>query len=257
MTNNYKTLVIASIHQPNNDILMNFDSIHVLSNGGLAVYCGPPKAVNNYLLTSNITCNEYEVPIEVLLKIATNQLNDRRVKELSDQNYCHNYSKIYEIIDKIDFDKNSFKNNSKCFSLKDTFYLFVRTIHNNYLSKPGIVVIQLLLFASMYYLLYKCFNTNIGQMDGCFDLNTYLDMSCIDVEQTKSLIQQNLYFLFSSSIILVMSITSICTTTFIRDIHTFTSEHRNSKTILSDLKKLVDYQISEYNKEIIYRPSQK
>ena len=228
--------MIASIHQPNNDILMNFDSIHVLSNRGLAVYCGPPKAVNNYLLTSNITCSEYEVPIEVLLKIATNRLNDQRVKELSDRNYCDNYSKIYEIIDNSEFDKNSFKTNSKWFRFEDTFNLFVRAIHNNYLSKPGIVLIQLLLFASMYYLLYKCFNANIGQMDGCFDLKTYLDMSCIDVEQNKNLIQQNLYFLFSSSIILVMSMTSICTTTFIRDVHTFTAEHRNRKKIMPLLK---------------------
>ena len=216
---------------------MNFDSIHVLSNRGLAVYCGPPKAVNNYLLTSNITCSEYEVPIEVLLKIATNRLNDKRVKELSDRNYCHNYSKISEIINNIEFEKKALKNNPKWFRFKDCFNLFMRTIHNNYLSKPGIVLIQLLLFASMYYLLYKCFNTNIGQMDGCFDLNTYLDMSCIDLEQTKSLIQQNLYFMYSSSIILLMSMTAICTNTFIRDVHTFTAEHRNRKKIMPHLKK--------------------
>ena len=150
LTNNYKTLVIASIHQPNNDILMNFDSIHVLSKGGLCLYWGSPKDIKIYLMASKITCIEYQVPIEVMLKTAINGLTDRRVIDLKDRNFNQNSSIISEIKNNVKSDKNKVDSTSKWFRPKDLFNLMLRTILNNFLSKPGVVIVQLFLFISMY-----------------------------------------------------------------------------------------------------------
>ena len=229
LTNNYKTLVIASIHQPNNDILMNFDSIHVLSKGGLCLYWGSPKDIKNYLMASNITCHDFQVPIEVITKIATNESNEKRIIDLCDRNYCENSSRISEIKINVKFFVNSLKFNSKWFRLNDFFNLSLLTINNNYISKPGSVLIQFLLFAAMNYCLTKCYNSNMGQIDGCFDLETYLDMSCEEVEENRNLIEYNLMFLFSSSIILIVSMAAIYTSAFIKDFKAYTSEHRNRK----------------------------
>ena len=225
LTNNYKTLVIASIHQPNNDILMNFDSIHVLSNAGLCVYWGSPQDVKTYLLTSNIICHDFQIPIEVIIKIATKGSNDRQVKHLSLRSFNENSSKISEIKEN---KKNSLKTKSKAFKIGDICNLLMLTIRNDFLSRPKTVLIQYLMFAAMYFCLTKCYNQNIGQIDGCFDLETYLDMSCKEVEENKKLIEQNLHFLYMCSISLLITISSISNNFFTKKIKTFSSEHMNS-----------------------------
>ena len=69
--------VVASIHQPNNELINKFDKLYVPAMGGLCVYEGPPKGLKTYLIRADIVCNEEQVPIEVLIKICSKNQNEK------------------------------------------------------------------------------------------------------------------------------------------------------------------------------------
>lgn len=71
LASKHKMTVIASIHVPNERTLALFDKLYILARGGVAIYSGPPDALQAYLeekLQFNI--EEHQKPIEVALKIA-------------------------------------------------------------------------------------------------------------------------------------------------------------------------------------------
>lgn len=62
--------IVTSIHQPNSDIFLMYDKIYVLSRGGKCVYFGSPYDLYQHLLKMDIKCEKFQVPIEVVIKIA-------------------------------------------------------------------------------------------------------------------------------------------------------------------------------------------
>ncbi|CAG2104866.1 unnamed protein product, partial [Medioppia subpectinata] len=93
--------IIASIHQPNTDILQMCDKLYVLAKGGECVYWGPPSALSPHLHTCGIVLNENQVPIETLITIASKGLSDQNVRQLRDQTtrqFNHEFRDI--IVDK-------------------------------------------------------------------------------------------------------------------------------------------------------------
>ncbi|CAG2101733.1 unnamed protein product [Medioppia subpectinata] len=72
LSQKHRLTIITSIHQPNLEILMLFDSLYVLAKGGLTVYSGPPKHLSLHLQQCNIAYSSEQIPIEVLMKIAAN-----------------------------------------------------------------------------------------------------------------------------------------------------------------------------------------
>ncbi|CAG2115224.1 unnamed protein product, partial [Medioppia subpectinata] len=77
--------IIATIHQPNSDVLQMFDNLYVLAKGGQCVYFGPPVHLRHHLSSSNIVCNENQVPIEHLLTIASKGMEDTDVIQLRER----------------------------------------------------------------------------------------------------------------------------------------------------------------------------
>jgi ABC-type multidrug transport system ATPase subunit len=74
--------IITSIHQPNNDLFMMFNNIYVLAKGGICVYSDLPQDLKTHLSECDIICNEFQVPIEVLLKVSSEGINDKNVKKI-------------------------------------------------------------------------------------------------------------------------------------------------------------------------------
>ena len=68
-----------------------FDSLYVLSKGGYCIYNGRPQCLKEYLIESNITINETQVPIEVLMKVASKTIFNR---EDSEEFEIHNDIKV-------------------------------------------------------------------------------------------------------------------------------------------------------------------
>ena len=74
--------IIASIHQPNSDLLQLFDQLYVLAKGGHTVYCGRPQHLTHHLSECHIICNENQVPIESLITYGAKGIEDQRVIEM-------------------------------------------------------------------------------------------------------------------------------------------------------------------------------
>jgi len=72
--------ILTSIHQPSNDLFMMFDNIYVLAKGGVCVYSGPPQHLKTHLNQCNVECNEFQVPIELILKVCSEGTNDKNIK---------------------------------------------------------------------------------------------------------------------------------------------------------------------------------
>ncbi|CAG2106150.1 unnamed protein product [Medioppia subpectinata] len=77
--------IITSIHQPNLEIIMLYDMLYILAKGGLTVYSGRPQSLRTFLTNCHIVLQENQIPIEVLMKICANGVNDRTVTELSNK----------------------------------------------------------------------------------------------------------------------------------------------------------------------------
>ena len=70
LTKNYQLAIVTSIHQPNSYVLMMFDKLYVLANGGFCVFDGESTQLKNHLQKCQIECLDDQVPIEQLIKVS-------------------------------------------------------------------------------------------------------------------------------------------------------------------------------------------
>ncbi|CAG2111650.1 unnamed protein product [Medioppia subpectinata] len=73
LSNIHDMTIIVSIHQPNNELFHMFDNIYVLAKGGVCVFADRPKHLKQTLINNDIKCDENQIPIEVLLEIASEE----------------------------------------------------------------------------------------------------------------------------------------------------------------------------------------
>ncbi|CAG2100302.1 unnamed protein product [Medioppia subpectinata] len=78
LSRRHEMTIIASIHQPNNDIFNMFDNIYVLAKGGVCLYSGVPHRLRQHLTDNGIECQENQVPIEVLMKMGSTPKSQSR-----------------------------------------------------------------------------------------------------------------------------------------------------------------------------------
>ena len=67
--------IVTSIHQPNSDVLMMFDKLYVLSKGAKCVFDGNANQLQSHLKECQIECEEWQVPVEQLIKVASKPSN--------------------------------------------------------------------------------------------------------------------------------------------------------------------------------------
>ena len=73
LAENHNIAVIASIHQPNHEIVMMCNTVYVLAKGGHCLYSGSPDCIEQFLNLFNIILDEDQVPVEEMLKLASIQ----------------------------------------------------------------------------------------------------------------------------------------------------------------------------------------
>jgi hypothetical protein len=226
----YNSAIITSIHQPNNDILMKFDTLYVLAKGGICVYSGSSQQLNNILGECQIICKEFQFPIEVLLKIATNGSNNKQVMELAKKtsqenqlilNRCENEGKLFP-------DGIPFK--SKNFKLIDMWYLLLRSMINTYLCQWKLLLIQLCFYISFPLIMTQVFNSDIGTPDGCYSYNSDSNSTCLKQLEDDSVLDQNTKFHFFTTVTALFIQLTITMLTFPTIIKIYMNEHRNSES---------------------------
>ena len=89
-----------------------------------------------------------------------------------------------------------------------------------------------LLFCAIFLLfLTKCYNPDIGQIDGCLQLNIHLNITCKEREDQKSILEQNLYFNFVAFYVMLIQVT-ISTSTLTTELKNFSTQHQNNRFLL-------------------------
>ena len=223
--------VIATIHQPNIELFLHFDNIYVLSIGGKNIYCGRPQDLGQHLLDLNTDSHQIDYPIEEILKIGSNSL-DENINKLSKIN-----SKTKELVlnrkEEVFETNNGVKRRTKRFSPSDFCHLLIRNIICSYVYEWKSLVMQIILYILLAFNLSILYKREISLVDGCVNKKMFFyDNFCEDSEeslrkesQLKQNIQYNLSFITGTSFIQII----ITTMTFSSKVNVFLNEHRNCK----------------------------
>ena len=201
-----------------------FDSVYVLAKGGICVYSGLPKNLRQHLNECHIDCNENQIPIEVIIKLSFNGINDNSVQQLSQKTLeIENNFKKQNLLKA----GNGLKTKPKSFSLIDFWYLLIRFLYRNYISQRKGLLNTLILFAILVAFIVNCFNKRISEIDGCFEANSPSNMSCFEISEAKHLINENEFLIYYSIAIFPFILNVIQINGFVSDMMCFRTEHRN------------------------------
>ncbi len=211
---------------------MMFDKIYVLAKGGVCVYSGLPQDLKTHLSECDIICNEFQVPIEVLLKVSSQGINDKNVKQLclktsQSEQQLKSFTNKNETL----LHSKGIKIKTKRFNLFDFWYLFCRSMTYTYICQWKSLTSHLLFCTIFCLCLTKSYNPDIGKVDGCFEQNIDLNITCKEREDQKSILEQNLYFNFIGFYVMMLIQVTISTSTFTTELKSFSSEHQNSKIL--------------------------
>jgi ABC-type multidrug transport system ATPase subunit len=221
--------VITTIHQPNQDLFQMFDNIYVLAKGGVCVYSGPPKELKQYLDECQITCNQNQVPIEVLLKVCSEDINSNKICLLNEKT-----NEKLKNINQICFEQNMcliYKNpnSTKRFSFSDFHYLLLRTMTYTYKSQWFVFVIQFITIQSIGITFRMFFDPNMITPDGCLELE-FGGSGCnqtLEEVIEEYLINENIKYHLMLNITMACICSVVISITFCTDFKIFRSEQKN------------------------------
>ena len=229
--------ILSSIHQPNRHLLQMFDKLYILAKGGHCLYFGIPGHLKNYLNECQINCNQNENPVEILLKVSSINSRDKRMNQLIDKNL-----EISRLTNQQNLRGNTsfMTTNSKSFRIKDIYYLLMRRFQINFIIQWKTLLIETVFHLIFVVILTQAIDENHWKFDGCFQTSTnnlshnndiYYNQgeSCLEKETRKIVIEQNIYLLYITSFIFMLTTISITTKNLISEMQSFTVELTNRK----------------------------
>ena len=225
-----KMAVITSIHQPNNDIMLKFDKIYVLTLGGICVYNDSPQKLHKFLEGSQDNLNPNLIPIEQLIKICA-QLNkesqDKAKVLIKKSNVYH--KKSIETCKSEGRIVRQFEQRKTVFIPLHILYLLARSF--KIFKNSG----KLELFLHMFVIIFvfgivipSLFTGDIGAPDGCIAHGPNQTIS----QNKQSMIEandlaNNQKLIFFAQMVLQLCITVPTASFYTKDTKIFLSEHRN------------------------------
>ncbi|XP_054152609.1 uncharacterized protein LOC128951385 [Oppia nitens] len=244
LTRKHRISIIASIHQPNNELFLMFDAIHVLAKGGHTLYSGEPHRLRERLVDCGLVCADYEAPIEVVLKHASDGLTNEHIQSMHTKQmmardelreFCRNTSNHMSVNG-----NNSLQTRHKIFQIIDFWYLLLRTMRITYLSQWKSLVIQFFVVTFIALPFSRSLNEDMVVPDGCMPANwtggggsdygngTIDGRTCnLDVINDESLISLNIkYHIVLTTLVTYLQIV-VTPLTFTTNVNVFINEQRN------------------------------
>ena len=236
LSRSHRISIITSIHQPNQDLMHIFDNIYVLAKGGVCVYSGLPQNLRQHLNDCHIDCNQNDVPIEVLLRVSSedtktdsiNRMNEKMIdenKNLFEKSLKQNMRQISEN-----------PNISKRFSFKDFWNLVLRTIIYNSKSQGKGWLLLVTLIIACAFIFRQHLNPDLIVPDGCLDKE--LSIGCnqtLEEIHDEYLIRENIKCIGISMVLLTFVSILYMSLTFITEFNIFINERRNGKWSIFNL----------------------
>lgn len=224
LTRKNSLTIITTIHQPNNELLHSFDKIYVLAKGGICLYSGVPNNLRQHFNECSIQCNENQVPIEILLKIASNydknqilsqktvECNQEFIKEYLNENMISIFGKRI----------------SKRFKIIDFYYLLLRTMLYTYKCQWISLLFQIIIFQLIALIMKSHFNSDMTEPDGCIELG--FGGGCnqtLKEIRDENLIQSNLKYHYAVLNAMAFVVCVIMSVTFCNEFKIFKNERTN------------------------------
>ena len=227
---------IVSIHQPNNDLFQMFDKIYVLAKGGVCFYSGLPQNLRQHLTECDIECNENQVPIELLLKISSEDENNENYQRLKTKTYELNKCMIEYNLNENMKSISKMINISKRFKFKDFYILLKRTIYYNYRCQWKLHLISLIILAVIAFSMKLNYKTDIIEPNGCIEIEFGVgcEQTLQDIRNEyliKLNIKYNMILMTSMSLIVMI----LMTITFSNEYNILQNEQQNCKHLFFTL----------------------
>ncbi|CAG2169609.1 unnamed protein product [Oppiella nova] len=219
--------IIASIHQPNNDLFHMFDNIYVLAKGGVCLYTGPPLPLRQHLHDCDIKLTQNDVPIETVLTIASdgNRTTDFG-KLMSKQNSNESDDKLIEGNTRLVYGK---QNPTKRFSFRDVYCLLTRSMRYAYISQWKTLGLQIAMLIYTGMMLRVIMDTKIIVPDGCvtIELGAGCDHQSDADIINENFLKDNIKFLMALVVVVPVQIMFVFSISFCAEVAIFCNEHYN------------------------------
>ena len=224
---------IVSIHQPNNDLFQMFDNIYVLAKGGVCVYSGSPSNLRQHLIYCGIECNEKQFPIEMILRVSSNEENNESIKRMVEKTRINlpDISTKQYLKQKI-----GSINITKRFFPIDFYYLLLRTISSKYMKQWKEVVIQVLIYLSIAFSMKSLVTPEMVIPNGCLEID--FGMGCNQTVQDikdEALLKLNINYHFYFTVSLSLIVVIIHSLTFCSDFKILFNECKNGNQLFLSL----------------------
>ena len=218
--------MVTSIHQPNNDLLMLFDSLYVLAKGGICIYNGTPGRLYDHLEEAGILCKEYQSPVEIVMKLAS--VRNSEIELLLDHNMTNKIRLEQRCATEAKLSRNGVSHESIQISRRHFLILLFRATISLFVSQWKSMIVQFLFSIWNCLLLFMVFDKHMGQPDGCFTKGQSDNRTDINEElHIESQLIQNLTFLIFSDVIINFVINLEFIVSFAAESRIFFNEHKN------------------------------
>ncbi|OTF83516.1 hypothetical protein BLA29_002117 [Euroglyphus maynei] len=226
--------IITSIHQPNTEVLMNFDDVYVLAKGGVCVYSGHPNEIRQHLTqysANNDVQKNSSFPIEELIKYSCLDYTDFQVKNLVQATKTKIFDeKRNNINEETQLVLDGIPNNRVRFSIRSIWILILRYFY----FIRGFQWIHLSIFPLCLFLdglvMGLIFDPKIALPTGCINLEDDFNNTCARTEQQRiddSDLRTNFAYTLTYSNMFLSLIMLQSALMFSKDFIYFLNEHRN------------------------------
>ena len=195
LSRSHHMTVISSIHQPNQELFHMFDSVYILAKGGVCVYSGLPQNLRQHLNECRIECNENQIPIEVLLKVCSEDKTSENITQLivGTNETLKQLKKTCLQQNMRSIDENEIQN--KRFTFKDLNILLRRALLLKFVANWRLFSLQLILFIFVAVVMSVHYNLDMIEPKGCTEM--VLGGGCyqtFEQVQSENLIKQNIKY---------------------------------------------------------------
>lgn len=232
----HKITIIASVHQPNTDLLKMFDEIYVLARGGVCIYSGLPTQIRQHFSQiPGFELSDEKVPIDELIKYScSNFHSDLMVQELVSKNDLNIKMKNTLVETETQFVSDGIPLNRIRFSLNHLAIL----CHRYFSFTLGYQWHQWISYFGIYIfyaiILRLIFDSNIGQADGCISLEDDFNQICNRTEeriQNETKLWENGQYIFFAFNIFSLFVMFQYGLSFMKEFQHFFNEHHNGNII--------------------------
>ena len=223
-----------TIHQPNTELLLMFDTVYALARPGICVYSGRPQDLRSHLSHCNITCTESEFPIEVMLRVLSSDDTNKHLESLRKKTNESQNHLTDNISHQTDLTSKPILLLPKRFMIIDFFILLKRMAYCSYLYNWKSLLAQFFLYQITAFFAMLIFGNDKVNSNGCLDIETLTNETCLLTAtdwKEQSNISQTINYNFSVLNFAMFFQLVVTTLTYSSDVQLFIKEHRNGISI--------------------------